>query len=392
MTEERTIKAALEREARQISLPPDLLGRIRQQADAPAKPGPRARLEVFAAVAVLAMMLGLAGYRAWSTAHSAVVQEPPAVPVVPEGPEPGPAPSFECVSAPLVAGGEASQVSVFYACSGDPFGATPRAVTRPVAFGADPIRTALEELLQGPTGDEQARGFVSFFHAGSAGMLKGVTMTDEGRAIVDFADLRPQLNNASTSAGSRQFLQELGRTLFQFPAVKEAEFRLEGSCDAFWEWLQSSCHVVPAEGYRADEKQDTGRRVIGCDAAPTEMTLFERADLRSIPWIKTAPEGAGMTGHLFTSPDGVATVHVGASWPDGSSNKVLWLVSNPGAGTELVVSGTNQTTGETYHDVFVSVAAGEFPSVLALPSPGCWDLTLTTGTVTGRVVIAALGE
>ncbi|HYF80087.1 MAG TPA: GerMN domain-containing protein [Symbiobacteriaceae bacterium] len=392
MTDERTIKAALEREARQMKLPPDQLTRIERQADAPARPGLWVRVEVVAAVLILAVMLGLAGWRAWSTAPSTFVQEPPTVPVVPEGPEPGPPPSTECLSAPLTAGDKASEVSLFFTCSGDSFDAPPRAVTRPVSFGGDPIRTALEELLKGPTGDEQARGFASFFHAGSAGMLKSVTVTDEGRAIVDFADIRQPLNNASTSAGSKQFLQELGQTLFQFAAVKEAEFRIEGSCDGFWQWLQSSCQVITAERYRADVTQGTGRQVIGCDATPTQKALFARADLRSIPWIHATPADAGITGHLFASPDGVATTYVGPGRPDGASNKVLWLVSHPGAGSELAVSGTNMTTGETYHEVFPSSAAGEFPSIIALPAPGCWKLELTTGAVTGRAVFAALRE
>jgi hypothetical protein len=29
--------------------------------------------------------------------------------------------------------------------------------------------------------------------------------------------------------------------VFQFEAVREAELMFDGSCDAFWEWLQRGC-------------------------------------------------------------------------------------------------------------------------------------------------------
>jgi hypothetical protein len=32
--------------------------------------------------------------------------------------------------------------------------------------------------------------------------------------------------------------------VFQFDWVRSVEYRLDGSCDAFWEWLQRSCQVV----------------------------------------------------------------------------------------------------------------------------------------------------
>lgn len=38
-------------------------------------------------------------------------------------------------------------------------------------------------------------------------------------------------------------LQELEGTVFQFPEIQSVEFRIDGSCDLFWEWLQYACHV-----------------------------------------------------------------------------------------------------------------------------------------------------
>jgi hypothetical protein len=54
------------------------------------------------------------------------------------------------------------------------------------------------------------------------------------------------VNNASTSAGSKQLTGELNKTVFQFKNIKEVEYRFNGNCNSFWSWLQSDCHVVTA--------------------------------------------------------------------------------------------------------------------------------------------------
>lgn len=69
-------------------------------------------------------------------------------------------------------------------------------------------------------------------------MLNDATLDDRGHAIVDVRDLRRVIPNASSSAGSRLLLGELNAIVFQFPAVQTIEYRIEGSCETFWEWLQ----------------------------------------------------------------------------------------------------------------------------------------------------------
>ncbi len=66
--------------------------------------------------------------------------------------------------------------------------------------------------------------------------------------MVDVGDLRPLIPNASTSAGSEMLLAQLGATVFQFPTVASVEYRIEGSCDAFFEWLQRGCEVIERPG------------------------------------------------------------------------------------------------------------------------------------------------
>lgn len=95
------------------------------------------------------------------------------------------------------------------------------------------LRQALEALVAGPR-PEDGEGLSSLFSAETADVLAGVSLRD-GTAIVDFASA---VNNASTSAGSAAFLAELDATIFQFATVERIEYRLQGSCEAFWEHLQ----------------------------------------------------------------------------------------------------------------------------------------------------------
>jgi hypothetical protein len=119
---------------------------------------------------------------------------------------------------------------------------------RPLPAGViDTLRFALEALLQGPTADEQANGLSSFFSAETAGMLNAAAVRD-GVAWIDFRDFSALVPNASTSAGSAQLLDQLAGTIFQFDAIGEAALSFDGSCDAFWNWLQRSCERLSRGG------------------------------------------------------------------------------------------------------------------------------------------------
>lgn len=63
--------------------------------------------------------------------------------------------------------------------------------------------------------------------------------------IVEFGDLQRVIPGAGSSAGSRDLLDALHATAFQFPWVEAVEYRMEGSCPRFWNWLQRECRVVP---------------------------------------------------------------------------------------------------------------------------------------------------
>jgi len=120
----------------------------------------------------------------------------------------------------------------------------PAAVQRPVSAGSTELEAALAWLVRGPTAEEVAAGIWSWFSAETAGSIRSVALEASGRVVVDFHDLRPLIPNASTSTGSRLLLAELNGTVFQFPEIDAVEYRMEGSCDLFWEWLQADCWTV----------------------------------------------------------------------------------------------------------------------------------------------------
>lgn len=128
-------------------------------------------------------------------------------------------------------------------------------VPREIADSAHGLRAAFTALLAGPTAEERAAGLHSWFSGETAGMLRGVEVTD-GFAVIDFGDLRPVIPNAVGSAGALMLLGELQATAFQFPGVRRVEFRIEGSCEALMEWLQFGCDPIrrgdwdPPPGFR----------------------------------------------------------------------------------------------------------------------------------------------
>ncbi|MCG0238671.1 MAG: GerMN domain-containing protein [Firmicutes bacterium] len=142
-------------------------------------------------------------------------------------------------------------VTLYYTCEDDPLPATPRPVFRKVKAEEWTPQLAMEELLKGPTPEERKRGFWSWFGPETAGMLNRVTVTESGLVIVDFKDFSEVIPNASTTAGSGQLMRELGMTLAQFEEITEIEYRFDGDCQAFSEWLpHGECQVVPASQYR----------------------------------------------------------------------------------------------------------------------------------------------
>ena len=100
------------------------------------------------------------------------------------------------------------------------------------------LRAAVEFLLAGPNTEEADAGLQSMFSKDTGRMLRSVSI-DDGRAVVDFErGLAEAIPNASTSAGSGALLAQLDATVFQFESIDSVEYRLDGSCEEFMQWIQ----------------------------------------------------------------------------------------------------------------------------------------------------------
>lgn len=105
------------------------------------------------------------------------------------------------------------------------------------------LHAALEALLLGPSDDERQKGVASPFSRATYGRLRSVII-ESGTAVIDFGNLAAAAPNASSSAGSEQLLEQLNATVFQYPEVQSAVYRMEGSCETFYNWLQRGCVTV----------------------------------------------------------------------------------------------------------------------------------------------------
>ena len=96
---------------------------------------------------------------------------------------------------------------------------------------------AMEALLAGPSDEEVAAGYYSWFSEEVGWELESAIIRD-GVAYIDFAEDSPFINNASTSCGSSSFLGQLIETATQFSSVDNALFSIGGDADTFYQWLQ----------------------------------------------------------------------------------------------------------------------------------------------------------
>jgi hypothetical protein len=105
------------------------------------------------------------------------------------------------------------------------------------------LELALDELVAGPTEAEREEGITSFFSDATRDLLLDARVEGDS-AMVDFRALPPLIPNAASSTGSFHLLAELNGTVFALPGIARVEYRMEGSCEAFWNFLQRSCQQV----------------------------------------------------------------------------------------------------------------------------------------------------
>ena len=150
----------------------------------------------------------------------------------------------ECKAPPTATAGSKT-IAVYFHCAADDWQMV-RPVFRSVPQQVNSLRGALQQLLTGPSAAEREAGFGSWFSSSTAGKLRSVDVDEAGRATVDCKDLSTDINsNVTTTTGRFVLLAQLDSTVFQFDGITSVKYQFDGSCDAFWRWLESSCHGRP---------------------------------------------------------------------------------------------------------------------------------------------------
>ncbi len=113
-------------------------------------------------------------------------------------------------------------------------------VVRAVRATGEPARTALEQLLMGPTETERAAGYYSWFSVETASMLHSVRVTDD-TLYVDLDDLRSVIPGASSSCGRESFFAQIEQTLAQLRPAHRILLAIEGDPRVFYDWMEIAC-------------------------------------------------------------------------------------------------------------------------------------------------------
>ena len=85
----------------------------------------------------------------------------------------------------------------------------------------------------------------------------------------------------------------------------------------------------------------------------------------------TSTEG-NVVAFLFVDP-------LRAGEPENPANKILWVVKKPRGGTDLVINGhpLDADAPAVPQSEAADSSPGEiYPSIVNVPSPGCWQFTL----------------
>jgi hypothetical protein len=132
---------------------------------------------------------------------------------------------------------------------------------------------------------------------------------------------------------------------------------------------------------------------IPATCTPTPVYFGGNNDNLAIPWIVATPSTSGIIGYLFfahvaptNKPEYYQPMHTGGKMPDGGTTKILWMIQDSSAIGELTVTGKNfSLPRSTFQQTFSEAGAG-IPSILDVPTAGCWHLDLTSGSDHAMVI------
>lgn len=171
-----------------------------------------------------------------------------------------------------------------------------------------------------------------------------------------------------------------------------------------------ACALVAAAGCSGNGSAESARRgtttspSIACAPATVHYSPYESApaNLRRTPWVAATPASSGLAGLLFywgstqwgQTHHRTRSLHIysgGRAPGNGIHTKILWTLRR-GRAAELRLQGQRIDHSGTFSQRFPLTGTRQFPSIVNVPRPGCWRLTLKAGKATGRVTVIAVSR
>lgn len=115
--------------------------------------------------------------------------------------------------------------------------------------------------------------------------------------------------------------------------------------------------------------------------------------LEHVPWVAGRPASSRLYAYLFyyhpdpNLSDQRAILYAKGVTPEGGSTKILWVFLRRTHSRGLIIRGSERITGATFVQ-HIRGGDGFVPSIVVVPSPGCWDIKVTTTRPPRRRVAA----
>lgn len=131
-----------------------------------------------------------------------------------------------------------------------------------------------------------------------------------------------------------------------------------------------------------------------CDSAPVHFTAGGARGLSDVPWVEV---GSAFRAYLFFYDEEAAdgrvnqapgTVIYTGGGTSGFATKVLWIGRHPGA--RAVVTGRQLDGTGRFTQQLRRAGGGRFPSIIRVPSVGCWKLSVRSGHSRANIVVQAI--
>jgi hypothetical protein len=123
-----------------------------------------------------------------------------------------------------------------------------------------------------------------------------------------------------------------------------------------------------------------------CPVNPVYAGTLGKSGLEDVPWIRADQLSAQVTAFLFfVEPTYQHThtyqpLHTGGSYPvGGRKTKILWIVDASNSSATATITGVKVSSpSETFQQTLTlagsATPGANYPSIVNVPTPGCWQI------------------